>query len=252
MLQIGFATLYTEPRKISDMGNISPLWLGDAITQVGERRLFIKEVTYQELVAECLCTTLGSVIGLPVIQTYVVRDPYHLLKAKFLVGSDDAEIPSFNRHWSMADKAQQGFLINALYNWNKLNETAVFDEWIANPDRNTGNFLWDGGDEWHLIDHGRALWATNPNAPATAPFDNILAAIINGISQEIGIADLKRTLKREEPKYQAIQPANIIAAAKCTEIGCVSDAQNKLISLISRINALPNLLSRHGKQQELF
>lgn len=252
MQQIGFATLYTAPRRISDLGNVSPLWLGDAITQTGDARLYIKEVTYQELIAECLCATIGSAVGLPVTQTYIVQDPKNLLNASYIIGSEDADMPSFKRHWSLAHNAQQQAIITALSNWRQLHEAALFDEWIANPDRNTGNFLWDGGDNWHLIDHARAVWTTTPTEDATAAFDNILADLVKGIQNEFGIAQLKKKLGTEIPKYKEIDTNKVLQSARCPEIGCVAEARNKLISLVARINALPALIGRHSEQQELF
>lgn len=252
MLQIGFATLYTEPRKISDLGNVSPLWLGDAITASGDARLYIKQVTYQELIAECLCTTIGSAVGLPVTQTYVVRDPKNLLNAVYIIGSEDADMPSFKRHWSLADNMQKKALENVLANWRQLHEAALFDEWIANPDRNIGNFLWDGGDNWQLIDHARALWTTTPAHDSATAFNNILASLVKCVQNEIGIAQLKKKLATELPKYQDINTSQVMQAARCSEIGCIAEAQNKLISLVARINALPALVGRHSEQQELF
>jgi len=251
-MQIGFATLHTEPRKVIGLGNISNLWLGDAITVAGEARLYIKEVSYQELIAECLCAIIGSYIGLPVVQTYIVRDPQNYLNSTYIIGSEDADMPSFKRHWSLADQVQQQEIVSALANWRQLHDVALFDEWIANPDRNTGNFLWDGGDNWHLIDHARALWTTTPAQDATAAFDNILASLVKGIQNEFGIAQLKKKLSTEMPKYQEIDTAKVLQAARCSEIGCVVEAQNKLISLVARINAMPSLIARHSEQQELF
>lgn len=252
MLQIGFATLYTTPRKIDDLGNISPLWLGDALTTTGDVRLFLKEVPYSELIAECLCATIGSALGLPVLQTYVVHDPHNFLQASYLIGSEDADMPSFKRHLSLSDQHQIEFSKAALAKWRQLHEAALFDEWIANPDRNTGNFLWDGGEQWNLIDHGRALWTTTPTAAPGDHFQNILAEIIKLVYQEIGIAQVKRKLAIELPKYQNIDTEKILLAARCAETGCVAEAQNKLVLLVERLNALPALIARYSEQPELF
>lgn len=252
MLQIGFATLYTPPRKIIENAGISPLWLGDALTSAGDVRIYLKEVTYPELIAECLCATLGSAIGLPMLQTYVVNDPNKMLKATYLIGSEDAEMPSFKRHISLADEQQRQFILEALIIWKQLHESALFDEWTANSDRNTGNFLWDGGEEWHLIDHGRALWTTTSSNDSSAVFPNILAGIIKSVYQETGIAQLKRKMIAELPKYQEIDPDKVLSAARCSEIGCVSESQNKLVSLVNRINLMPGLIARHSDQPELF
>lgn len=252
MLQIGFATLYTEPRRVTEYAGISPLWLGDALTNTGDVRIYLKEVTYPELIAECLCATLGSAIGLPVLQTYVVRDPDNILKASYLIGSEDADMPSFKRHLQFADKIQQQAMVVALTSWRQLHESALFDEWTANPDRNTGNLLWDGGDEWHLIDHGRALWTTTSVNDSSAIFTNIFAGIIKNVYQELGIAQLKKKMAIELPKYQAIETDKILLASRCSEIGCVTESQNKLVSLVKRINMMPGLVARHSDQPELF
>ncbi|CAM3899819.1 HipA family kinase [Rheinheimera salexigens] len=252
MLQIGFATLYTTPREVTDLGNISPLWLGDAITATGDTRMYLKGVTYSELIAECLCTTIGSALGLPVTQTYIIKDPHKLLNEKYILGSEDADMPSFKRHMSMADQAQKQAMWHGLKNWGQLYESALFDEWIANPDRNAGNFLWDGGEHWYLIDHARALWTTNSNNKPHDVAKNILADIIKGFYEEVGVAQLKRKLVYEIPKYQNLCSQKIMLAARCTELDCVETAENKLISLVTRINAMPNLVARHSEQWDLF
>lgn len=43
-------------------------------------------------------------------------------------------------------------------NWSGLESTLIFDEWIANADRNLGNLIYDTDSKTYwLIDHGRAF-----------------------------------------------------------------------------------------------
>ncbi len=55
--------------------------------------------------------------------------------------------------------------------WPLLPHVAVFDELIANPDRNKGNLLFDGKGGFLLIDHGHAIHG--------GPFDNYLMRLIS-------------------------------------------------------------------------
>jgi hypothetical protein len=45
-----------------------------------------------------------------------------------------------------------------LNDWNDMEQTLIFDEWIANTDRNLGNLIYDPATKnYWLIDHGRAF-----------------------------------------------------------------------------------------------
>ena len=54
MQPIGFATLYAEPRRLEGLDNVSEVWVADAPTPEGDRRLYGKKTTKQDNHADCL------------------------------------------------------------------------------------------------------------------------------------------------------------------------------------------------------
>jgi hypothetical protein len=52
---------------------------------------------------------------------------------------------------------------NIINQWKHLDQTIVFDEWIANTDRHEGNLVYEPvSKSYWLIDHGRALGGMPP------------------------------------------------------------------------------------------
>lgn len=250
MQSIGLATLYTSPRCITGHdGNTSELWLGDALTNEGDVRLYLKKVTPFEMVAECLCVVLGASVGLPVLPTYLVQDPDNLLKSGVLLGSLDAQIPSFKR---VVQLQGNDAAVAAIKSWQTIYEAAIFDELILNSDRNTGNLLWDGSEQWHLIDHGRAFWSLTMNYSPDDIVKNILADLIRLTQADIGIARMKSKLAVETAKYQALDVNKIKQNSLWPVFSGIQNVDSRLLCLIDRINHLPSLLARHSAQPGLL
>lgn len=79
MEAIGFATLYTKPRRLEGQDNVSEVWVADALTHEGDVRLYVKKTSKEEIMAECLASLLAKSLGLPVAKAYIVTDPGDLL-----------------------------------------------------------------------------------------------------------------------------------------------------------------------------
>jgi hypothetical protein len=250
MEPVGFATLYLKPRPVGDLGNVTPLWYGDALTPTGDVRLYVKQAPPGEILAECLCAVLGSALGLPVPRVFLVHDPAAWIGSRLLVGSEDAGMPSLRHH---LDRAAPG-LTAALAAWPQLHTVALFDEWIANPDRNQGNLLWDAADQWLLIDHARALGAWPPGAPVPDPEHpevNQLAAVVLALEGDLGPQRLRKHAAPFGATCRKIDPQQTLEAARCHTLGMVERAAHTLSFLERRIDCLPALLARHGRQGEL-
>lgn len=249
MEPVELAILVIEPRRISDLGNASPLWLGKALTDGDDVRLYVKRATPEEILSECLCAVLGEALDLPIARVYLVEDPLRYLGGEILIGSLDAGMRSLRHHVQTGNPIVE----HALGNWPKLQDAALFDEWIANPDRNSGNLLWDAAQEWVLIDHARALGAWPDGAPvpnAQAQVDNQLARLIYELHGDFG---LMRARKRIE-EFSALAAAALPQAPRCVpsqRLALSARSQIALSFLASRIHWLPALLARHGRQPEL-
>ena len=250
MEPIGFATLYLQPGPVADLGNVTPLWHGDALTPTGEVRLYIKRAPRDEVLAECLCAVLGSALHLPIPRAFLVLDPVGWLGGGVLIGSEDAGFPSLKHHLA----CQLADLPAALATWPQLHTAALFDEWIANPDRNQGNLLWDAADQWLLIDHARALGAWPPGSPVPAPTEpiaNQLAAVVTAIEGDLGTPRLRKLASPFGQRCRTFDHQQTLEAARCQTLGMVERATLALSFLAKRIDCLPALLARHGRQGEL-
>jgi hypothetical protein len=248
MEPIGFATLYTKPRRLEGQDNVSEVWVADALTHEGDVRLYVKKTSKEEIMAECLASLLAKSLGLPVAKAYIVTDPGDLLGGGVFAGSEDAGAPSIKQWLNLHDQT----VLNMLAGWKKLHEVALFDEWIANPDRQGGNLLWGGGENWVLIDHAMALWSALGKPHADMPFQNILATLISDIEKDMGPARLRHLSGEFAGRCREIDHDLIINASQSQHIGMYERCEVTLSSLETRLSMLPALLSRHGNQADFL
>lgn len=248
MQPIGFATLYTEPRRLEGLDNVSEVWVADALTHDGDRRLYVKKTTKEEILAECLASLLAAELGLPVSRAFIVQDPGELLGGGYFAGSEDAGAPSIKQWLNRHDP----IVVQMLSNWDKLHDVALFDEWIANPDRHGGNLLWGGEDNWVLIDHALSLWSTLRQPDADLPCENILAGCIRDWEGDLGPARMHRNSGPFAARCRQIDPKEIQIASQSEHIGMYERCRDTLSSLEERLSKMPALLARHGNQLGLL
>ncbi|MFD2112048.1 HipA family kinase [Thiorhodococcus fuscus] len=238
------------PRPVKDLGNVSELWHGDVLTHAGDIRVYLKRATNEEILSECLCAVIGRALELPIPRAYLVHDPQRLLGGGILIGSEDAGM----RSWKHFIDAAYLTAINGLSDWPMLHDVAVFDEWIANPDRNTGNILWDQVTGWALIDHARSLGAWPPSRPVPPPsaeVRNLLAEIIHQLPGELEPKRLEKLAQTRSQSYRRIDSQKAHEASRCAMIGMAERAREALSFLGARATLLPSLMERHNPQTSL-
>ncbi|MFL1404217.1 HipA family kinase [Marinobacter sp. M1N3S26] len=248
MEPIGYATLYTQPRQLTGLGNISEIWIADALSHEGDVRLYIKRATNPEILAECLSALLARQLDLPSPRVFVVADPERLIDGDLFVGSEDAGSPSIKQRLESGDPAVE----KVLRKWEKLHQLTLFDEWIANPDRNLGNLLWGGGDDWNLIDHAYSLWSAMDEPRPRHPVTNKFAEIVKAFEGDLGPARLRREWAEFGPRCEEIDHTEIQTASQCERFGMSERSENTLSCLKDRLNQMPNLIARHGDQMDLL
>lgn len=104
--------------------------------------------------------------------------------------------------------------------WKDYNLVVAFDEWIANPDRNWGNFLFTPGDSnFWLIDHGAALtgdkypqWSLNQ--PSISTHNALLEMKLHSLSttekEDIQSAAFKLMDKARTIEINSINTDNFV------------------------------------------
>lgn len=182
--RIGRASLAQPPLRRTDLKNITPIWVGSVVTETGEEeRVWLRKLPAPELLAECYSTVLGRSHGLPIPKPFLVSDPRGLIQSPGdlpLFGSLDAEHPSLRQR---IENAAEHSIMTDLLKWPALRPCGCFDEQMGNPDRNLGNLLFDGENEWVAIDHAHALggpgrWPNRPLSPAEQVVNQILNQLL--------------------------------------------------------------------------
>ena len=180
-------------------GNRNAVYHGNISIAGYEKKAFIKLLNPNKLFIECVCSTLGRELGLPIPEPFILKinDDDSVLPntavGSFLFGADDGKHPSFRRFVTKQDGStdvnQTLILTQKLSKWKKLIDGALLDEHIVNEDRHFGNLLYDGGDDFILIDHDIAL------SPSHNVINEIKRNVLFGLVQGLDDVTKKRHQK---------------------------------------------------------
>jgi hypothetical protein len=204
MEQVELGVLLPGAQVINDL-NINPTWKAHVKTNQTTLVAYVKQVDLRGIYVECVCAVLGRCLGLPIPKPLIVRAANDALnhipesETILLFGSEDAVYPSFRRYLTNnSDDAMK-----KLENFPKALDIGVFDEWIANADRNAGNILYDGGDNFSFIDHEKAI---NPDLkPEDAAATNEIVRVIFAAQSEFEKYKTNRNVQTEIiPHYKTL------------------------------------------------
>jgi len=157
---VQLARLHDDAEPISE-ANINQTWRATLSTHSGETSAIVKWIPRREIIVEAICSIVGRAHGLPIPKPFLVlATPDTLPNAPWadgdssalLFGAEVLDHPTLRRRVKNDGSAME----RAVLAWKNLAYAGSFDEWIANDDRHASNLLYDG-DEFWLIDHGRAL-----------------------------------------------------------------------------------------------
>lgn len=124
-------------------------------------RAFVKRCPPRELVIEVIASLIGRSLGLPLpIPILVLVHPGRIAQLdldgpELFFGSQSQNEPDLSQ--ILQDNGDERSLMQRLKSWPHAVFGGCFDEWIANEDRNLQNMLYDGGKNFVLIDHGKAI-----------------------------------------------------------------------------------------------
>lgn len=252
MEQIQVATLLPGAQPFQD-SNVNQTWKGHVRTNTDTVVVYAKLIPAREICVEAYCALLGRAMGIPIPQPFLILADSNSLDAipsgasALMFGSEDAAYPSFRRY------AKYQYALQKLQDFKSSLDVGVFDEWIANHDRNIGNILYDGGVDFYFIDHGLAI-PTNLQAEAPASDNNILRVLYSVKSELDKYRDLRNVTKDITPICQQLILPNLMDAVFAQKY--VSDAEIDYILtfLTNRLSVLESLIrSRIGiSQTDLF
>ena len=170
--EIELATLLPNAQLVTGQQNAEETWISQIYAESGPTIAYVKMLNPNQVLSEVVCSLIGLALNLKMPKPFLVYVDRHNLpnsnkwkdheSLRICFGSEDAQCPSFRQIFNATPN--KNAVWNMLLTWPGFKETAWFDEWIANDDRNVGNVLWDGTECW-LIDHSHALtgpdWTAN-------------------------------------------------------------------------------------------
>lgn len=237
-LEITERGLVLSAQSFSDE-NINKTWRTQVRKTDGETvSAFSKLIPPREIFIEAVCALIGRYIGIQIPKPILVLLPKNIIpsleKDELGFASEDVEHPSIRR------SVEWQAILNAIKSDLQCFHVGVFDEWIANPDRNTGNILYDGSNDLWFIDHGLAI--SNQlefNAPAES---NLLLSHQYHEAQQLVRTRAHRDATKDlVPEYKNV-PLSLLSgnthAVHYTEQSTVTDVVEFLSKRIDEMSAL--------------
>jgi hypothetical protein len=232
--------------------NVNPTWKAHVKTHDSTIIAFVKKVSLRDIYVECVCAIIGRYLGLPIPKPIIVKVTHDVFEgipkgeSALAFGSEDAGYPSFRRHARNEDAFEK------LKSFSKVIDIGVFDEWIANWDRNLGNILYDGGSDFSFIDHENAI---DPNLDHGLPAkDNQIVKAIHSVKSEFDKYRLSRDVELDLiPQYKELS-LSLLSAKTYASSYLPDDEITQVISFLeNRTECLKSLLDKRLgiKQQEL-
>lgn len=254
MEQIDIGIMLPGAIKFNDC-NVNPTWKAHIQTHDETVVGFVKLIDFRKIYVECVCAVIGRELGLPIPKPILVKVPQESLPSEvsnkpFILAfaSQDAEYPSFRRYFN----SNSTDALESLINFSKSLDIAVFDEWIGNWDRNIGNILYDGNNEYFFIDHENAIdKSLQPESPA--PRNQMLEQLANSLSEFEKYKSNRTSQVDITPTYVGL-PFSLISEKTLGGLYLADDEVVGVIKFLEeRLNSLKDLITlRWGfKQQEL-
>lgn len=205
MTEVRLASVLVGAEEFND-GNLNNTFRGPVLTDDGEERLaFIKDLNLVQLCNELVVFCLARNANLPTPDCYLglvrpgvlpisnapqIHDGCHLVLV-----SVDVKIPNMTYRWKGADDLGKRALVSELAKWNDLGQLYAFDSWVANVDRNTGNLLFGGDNEYWIIDHGHCFTGPSWQPENLKPDRQYLNKLELWVTQFMTVEQKKKCVK---------------------------------------------------------
>lgn len=207
-----------------DVKGQHPLFYGTISGLAGYKRdlhAYIKVLPAERLFAETMSASIGRYFGLPIPLTALAvargKDVGRGSGKCIVLASVDTNAVPISRVISF-DKVS-----HLLNKWSHLHAAIVFDELLANTDRNLRNLLIGGDGTLWLIDHEEAL--APPSVAASENIRNHLLGMVLGEvseferhmaskklkdgSRPVYSADFRRHAAASQPQYCQVEPGHV-------------------------------------------
>ena len=231
---------------------VEETWKGTLITHKGQVIAFVKILEQQQIVSEIICSLLGRALGYNIPKPFLVSVTKKVLPdsqkwsqnedSKLAFGSENAPYPDFRKF--LGQRASQGIPI--LHRWSGFQATAIFDEWIANKDRHTGNLLYGGKNTFLLIDHSHAFtgdnWKPSDLQPDVQVPNKLLDSINNPNLQQAQKDEWRQNAITQGQEYDKLKLSELPDKALMGKHASADQSQAVAHFLKARISKITDLV----------
>lgn len=228
--------------------NRNPTWRAHIRYENQTKAAFVKLIPPRAIFVECACALLGRSLGLPIPKPAIVlitsesldcfAEGQHVLA----YGSEDVRHPSFLRMFS--DDYDHAFEL--LSQHPKLLDISLFDEWIANSDRNMANMLYGGSNDIFFIDHELAV-PEDLESNCAAEDNQLLRVCYSEVSEFEKHRIKKQVVSSLLPSYEDVPFALLSEKASATSYLDECDVVEVIQFLTQRLQHLKNLFDERIK-----
>lgn len=195
-----------------EQGNATPVYKG-FISSGGEHNLLVyaKPLSADDILRESICATIGRAMGIPIPEPFLIISDLPEFQSSDGIGFASLAVPHASVRLS-SDSAQScrqtlNRILSELLQWEWAAETCLFDEWMSNNDRQTGNMLYGGKGNFYMIDHASTIPLPDP---AIARQNRLAEHIVNTTSENISNKIVNQVLKsllivRKEELLKAVR-----------------------------------------------
>ncbi|CAH1589457.1 HipA family kinase [Vibrio rotiferianus] len=222
--------------------NRNPTWRAHIRVESQTKAAFVKLIEPRAIFVECACALLGRALGIPIPKPAIVLitseslDCFKEGQYVLAYGSEDVRHPSFLRMFS--DDYDEAFKL--LSQHPKLLDVSLFDEWIANSDRNMANMLYGGSNHVYFIDHELAI-PTELGSDCAADDNQLLRAYFSETSEFEKHKIKKQVVNTLLPSYQDVPFALLSEKSSATTYLDDNDVLEVVKFLTERLEHLKKL-----------
>ena len=232
---------------------INETFLGHIDVPSGRHKAYIKVIASKQLVNELVATTIGRALNLPIPPGYLLRARPEDLPDSQKLQQHGAEALIFGsravNHPALARRFQgdpQGVDAWLRGNFKRWDEAVIFDDWIANVDRNLGNLLVGGADQVWLIDHGHCFtgpdWQADQLQAAHAYVNQMANIYVPSLTLPQRVA-LKDKASAMSQLFAAVNPGLAMASSFAASLLSPDDLDALSRFLRDRVPHIVNIIS---------
>jgi len=232
------ATLMPGSNQI-ELGH-SQIWKGHVYTSDGNTcPAYTKLIDERTLSIELVCAIIGRKLSLPIPQPFLVRVPTQTIATvtseEIAFGLEAVNYPSIS-----STIREDRFIREAVLKWDHITRCAAFDTWIGNSDRIPHNLLFDGKNNFQMIDHGDAL--PSYMSVETPTHNKLLQYLKEENTGEFARQSVLKALLQEAEKFHNVNLADIHSRVVNSNRSIAPETVERILNILhSRLNYLSDI-----------